>query len=167
VPHLEVRERNEDSSVIQLSKAGFKPFTVAKDRASAAALVLAIGGGIIAVMSMHKNTISLRGSIRGQIYAEDRQLSQREYNDSTGTISSIYTDYPSKEVSTVDYVQSRLKPLVPDDTEGTATRCATAEDLQTALWGDASFTKNANASAAKVKELRRAWHYIGRWITDR
>jgi hypothetical protein len=48
---------------------------------------------------------------------------------STGTISSIYTDYPSKEVSTVDYVQSRLKPLVPDDTEGTAARCATAEDL--------------------------------------
>jgi hypothetical protein len=46
------------------------------------------------------------------MYAEERQLSQREYADSTGTLYSIYTDYPTKGVSTVDYVQSRLKPLL-------------------------------------------------------
>ncbi len=84
----------------------------------------------------------------------------KENDDSTGTISSIYTDSPSKGVLTVDYVESRLKPFVPDDTEGTYTGCATAEDLQTVLWGDATFTVNANVSAAKLKELRQAATHV-------
>jgi hypothetical protein len=138
----------------------FQHLPLAKDWASAIALALAIGGGVLAVVSLHKNTISLRGSIRGQIYAEDRQLSKREVDDSTGTIYSVYTDYPSKGVPTIDYVQARLKPFVPADTQGTYTRFDTAEALQTALWGDATFTVDPQASAAKLKELRRAALHI-------
>ena len=138
----------------------FQRLPLAKDWASAIALALAIGGGVLAVVSLHKNTISLRGSIRGQIYAEDRQLSKREVDDSTGTIYSVYTDYPSKGVLTIDYVQARLKPFVPADTQGTHTRFDTAEALQTALWGDATFTVDPQASAAKLKELRRAALHI-------
>ena len=134
----------------------FQRLPLAKDWVSAAALFLAISGGVLAVVSLHKNTISLRGSIRGQIYAGDRQLSQREYDDPTGTICSIYTDYPSKGVSTAAYVQARLKPFVPDDTHGTHTRFDTAEALEAALWGDATFMLDARGSAAKLKEVRRA-----------
>jgi hypothetical protein len=120
----------------------FQHLPLAKDWASAVGLLLAIGGGILAIISLHNNTVSLRGNIRGQMYAEERQLSQREYADSTGTLYSIYTDYPTKGVSTVDYVQSRLKPLLYNDMEGTYTQCATAEELQAALFGVYWFSVN-------------------------
>jgi hypothetical protein len=80
----------------------FQRLPLAEDWASVIALALAIGGGVLAVVSLHKNTVSLRGNIRGEIYAEDRQLAQREVDDSTGTIYSIYTDYPSKGIPTID-----------------------------------------------------------------
>jgi len=143
----------------------FQHLPLAKDWASAVGLLLAIGGGILAIISLHNNTVSLRGNIRGQMYAEERQLSQREYADSTGTLYSIYTDYSTKGVSTVDYVQSRLKPLLYNDMEGTYTQCATAEELQAALFGDATFTVNPATFAAKLSQLRRAAIHIEEYFS--
>lgn len=140
----------------RLAWRGVKRLPLAKDWISFLALGSAIVGGGFAYRGLQTNTASLRDNIRGQIYAGDRSLFQREFEHASGTLGSIYVDAAPGGLGTAAYVRKRLGLIAPADTPRAYGAAKTAEELNTAIWGDGTYARSTPRVPEELKAIREA-----------